>query len=761
MGKGLIFVMLLMLSAIGSSKELIQLNEIKQTISLVPSLETFSTLNDLTIDQVLSKTNQFHPVHSQTIVRLGVTNKTHWFQSSIFVNGRDTQQSFMYFDDISIGQIELYVKQNKGIYHLSSGGQLPRSERASSLINYGFDVPLKPGMNDIYFSVNSKDAMDFNVFLGDKNQILLAKQIKQFAVGGLVFLTLAVSLLCLYFAIKYKTINWRAASLISLVSAFIITSWSGNVSLLLPNIANIDFTARNSLSVFYSASILWFLRPCIKLSSMVKRSINTMIIALFIFGIITFYIPFQVSSIIALIILTATNLIAHGFCLIKVRSKVQSVYWFWAGLSLQSVTVIILLLGVFNLAFTQTVSFWSVSLLLTAFPIFVTISQLYNQQEKLHSENPSHDAIAQQHWPLLRKLNHDLRGPINGVLGMSELLLDTSLSANQQEYLNTVQTSGYSLLTQVDEIQNLTRIGTNKLPLKIEQFDLHDMLEELVSPYARMAQSKGIELVVDVGSMVPDQLKANRKLLFQVLRIVLDNAVNYTETGEIIFSLSILSPGKLDIELKDTGSGIIKEFQQRIFEFPQYRQNTKEQVHLGLPIAKAMVNKMGGLIEIDSQNRTGTKVRISVPALIVPIEQTNQQHIAELGNIKALIVDDNLSCRKVLEHQCASLDIQAISVSNGQTALANLHNEFHKGKPFDVILLDHNMPNITGVELAKKIREDSRLNSDITIVMLTGVDIGQAEWQPEDYNIEFVLNKPISTRDLQHVLLKARSSYSN
>jgi CheY-like chemotaxis protein len=168
------------------------------------------------------------------------------------------------------------------------------------------------------------------------------------------------------------------------------------------------------------------------------------------------------------------------------------------------------------------------------------------------------------------------------------------------------------------------------------------------------------------------------------------------------------------------------------------------------------VGLLGGQITFSSELRMGTTFWIDLPlAEVSTPAEIDDYSIQDLDQMRLMVVDDNLTCRKVIEHLGMSWGMDVFSMSNGQSALANLHNEYHKGTPVDVLVLDQNMPSMTGIELAERIRADTSLNTDIIIIMLTGVDVGHVDLDESRLNIQYLLTKPVSGRALKQTLMQA------
>lgn len=201
-----------------------------------------------------------------------------------------------------------------------------------------------------------------------------------------------------------------------------------------------------------------------------------------------------------------------------------------------------------------------------------------------------------------------------------------------------------------------------------------------------------------------------------------------------------------------------KDTQERMFDLPSDKNplgQSPKDVHLGLPICKYLINLLGGQLSISSELRAGTTFWVDLPlASTLPkgFSRTSTDENA-LNGIRLMVVDDNMTCCKVIEHLAQNWGMNVVTMTNAQSALANLHYEFHKNKPVDVLVLDQNMPSMTGTEMAMRVRQDPELNRDIIIIMLTGSDAVAAELEDEGLGVKHILRKPVSARTLKESLL--------
>jgi two-component system sensor histidine kinase/response regulator len=394
----------------------------------------------------------------------------------------------------------------------------------------------------------------------------------------------------------------------------------------------------------------------------------------------------------------------------------------------------------------------------------VDITEQKRTQQELKAAKEAADAASQAKSQFLANMSHEVRTPMNAIIGITELVLNTPLSAKQAEYLRMVMQSAESLLAVINDVLDFSKVESGKVELEHLPFSLRECLGDALKSLALRSHDKGLELALDVHPTIPDWLVGDSGRLRQIVINLVGNAIKFTRKGEVVVSVNQLSHSNGSVEMQfcvaDTGIGIPPDKLDKVFEaFEQADASTTRNfggTGLGLAIVRRLVELMHGRVWIESKVGEGSRfyftARLEVCTEPPPERQAPRR--AALKGTRAILVDDNATNRRIVEEVLASWELHPTSCAGATEALHQLRTAFRSGRPFELLVSDVNMPEIDGFMFLEQVRRDPSL-SDITTILLTSGDRTEDAARCQQLGVSQRLMKPIKQSELYEAILDA------
>ncbi|MDF1764256.1 MAG: 7TM-DISM domain-containing protein [Oleibacter sp.] len=732
-------------------------------ISITPSVSIYEDASRiLTPEDIAATSTQllFTPIHTDYF-KAGKSDSIFWFRVRLYNPLHTERDLVITFSNIQIDTIDLYAVEHtenqNPPFNLSA---VNRSQFGTYNQAQSFSLSVPPQTMTTYLlRMESDSLINTEIRLKSTDQYLSTERYAFFISSIAIGSALTLMLYFLYSLLANPSL-FNASGVIScLTLVLFFASWMGVLRSIIPisheingNIETISISIFNITMLLSIYALGWQHR-------WVRIVVKLLIIPQLLIICAEFLIASGDIELLIMISMLINNIIITGIVFIYKSQHKESQKFFKIFIILFFIFLLLFLFNSYNVLSMN--SFSSVSLIaslcLYLFGLAVA-NEKYSQPAKAikHENNPVFFPA------IMSQISHELRTPINGIIGMYELLNDSPLSANQRDYLNTIELAGKDMLIIANEVSDLGRLQQNQLQLENNTVLIGALLIDTLKHFQQEAARKHIELVLDIADDMPQAVLGDKNRLQILIHNLILRILAYAEYGEFALSASYyqgLETYGVRLHIRISGNVFQQSELRNLFHMLQNSQLILDEYTpraWNLIIVRALIRAMNGNFEIENLETSGAAITLLLPLKVdhseskAGLESLRKEE--NLNGLHVLIVDDNAALRLVLEKQLRRWGVKASSAYSGKEALTMMRAQIAENNPFDIIIIDHDMPIMSGLQLAEKIRTDQLIDPSPASLMLTGFSISTVEKQARAVSIDHIIAKPASGKQLRDAI---------
>jgi len=750
------------------SAPVVEVFEERVRVSLPPYIDVLEDSNGgLTFEEVSSEryANQFSP-SPLTDLYFGYTSSTFWLRFSV-ENQLDSDKQFILevtpadLDFIDVYQVD--HRNQRVLSHKKSGSAVDFDERDYDHPLYFFNVVIPSHTaHTFYVRLQSNKTINAQLMLSSIREHFFYSGMRDWWQGFLfgALLLLAFVHLCLAYVFKYKGFVYFSMMLGAII--MLQASWNGYFLQFLQTDA-VLLDKQLMFSVYLSTALsLLFTRSYLDTHhrAPVSHRVLTVMIVLTLLGMpCSWLFDTQINAILLTVITVPAIFFVFGLALFSYMEGYVPARCFLVARTITIIIILITLFSVQGLLPQDFSSAWGIAVAFVLEGVIFLYAMVTLQMTKsaeggrMYAGN--NGLVAESSVPV-SAFCHELRTPISGVMGMTELIMETSLTEQQKVQLESVKNSGDHLLDIVNKMSDLSSLESGDIELHEVPFDIPSVVEACVENSRNFSERRNIELIYKVDEAVSGFVKGDQEKLQQVLNNLISFTIRQMDAGEVLISVSGLGGDEVQFELLSGKNTYAKEYTLSMFTADENHTSADS---LNLSLARQLIRLMGGELHTQHRSDGGTRLHFQLSLQKARREGVQEENDQILRDKRLLVVDDNDTCCKIVQQQATLWGMDVVIASSGKEALALMRSHANLHEVFDLMLIDYDMPGMNGVELAAKIRlqKEQYLAQNTIMLILTGVSKMPSQILEQEEGIYSVLYKPLSGKSLKRALIDAFS----